>query len=142
MKCEFCQKELTYKNWEKNSRMVTITRKHCDRKCANMSKGVNPISTRYRVLKINGRRISEHRWVMEQHLGRQLESHEYVHHIDGNKLNNDINNLKVVSAKEHGIEHTYHPTQKECCICKKVFIPHKTKRKRQQQKTKSLTKTI
>lgn len=28
-----------------------------------------------------------------------------VHHIDGNKLNNNVNNLKVVTRQEHQIEH-------------------------------------
>lgn len=42
-----------------------------------------------------------HRKVMEDYLGRKLKSSEIVHHIDGNKLNNDISNLVVVSRKEH-----------------------------------------
>ena len=30
---------------------------------------------------------------MENHIGRKLEKGEIVHHIDGNKKNNDISNL-------------------------------------------------
>lgn len=40
-------------------------------------------------------RIMEHRYVMEIHLGRRLQRHETVHHIDGNKQNNDIANLEL-----------------------------------------------
>lgn len=42
-----------------------------------------------------------HRKIMEDYLKRKLLFNEIVHHIDGNKLNNDIDNLKVVSRGEH-----------------------------------------
>jgi len=43
----------------------------------------------------------QHRLVMARHLGRPLEEHETVHHIDGNKLNNSLENLQLRSGK-HG----------------------------------------
>ena len=46
-----------------------------------------------------------HRLIMEDHLGRKLTSDEIVHHIDGNKLNNNINNLKVMTRGEHSRLH-------------------------------------
>lgn len=45
--------------------------------------------------------IREHRYVMEQHLGRKLLKKEVVHHVDGNTLNNKIENLTVMDKKEH-----------------------------------------
>lgn len=42
-----------------------------------------------------------HRIEVEKFLGRKLKSTEHVHHIDGNKVNNDIRNLMVVSNSEH-----------------------------------------
>lgn len=40
--------------------------------------------------------IRKHRLVMEKKLGRYLTRNEVVHHIDKNKLNNDVTNLELV----------------------------------------------
>lgn len=46
--------------------------------------------------------VFEHRLVMEKHLGRYLEPKETVHHIDGNRANNDISNLVLYGTRgEH-----------------------------------------
>lgn len=42
-----------------------------------------------------------HRHVLSVKIGRWLEKTEHCHHIDGNKLNNDPNNLELLSASEH-----------------------------------------
>jgi hypothetical protein len=44
----------------------------------------------------------EHRIVMHCHLGRRLEPGEVIDHIDGNRLNNDLANLRLFpSNAEH-----------------------------------------
>lgn len=43
----------------------------------------------------------QHRHVMETHLGRALMSNEIVHHKDGNKQNNEINNLEIMTRADH-----------------------------------------
>lgn len=49
----------------------------------------------------NMRYALQHRLVMARHLGRPLEPHETVHHIDGNIQNNAIENLQLRNGK-HG----------------------------------------
>jgi hypothetical protein len=48
-----------------------------------------------------GENRAEHRFLMERLLKRKLRRNELVHHIDGNRLNNDIKNLIVVTNKQH-----------------------------------------
>lgn len=57
----------------------------------------------YKIKKVNKVIITEHRDIMEKHIGRKLLPfpYEVIHHIDGNTLNNHISNLKIMSASEH-----------------------------------------
>lgn len=64
------------------------------------------------------------RLLMEQHLGRPLLSEEDVHHIDGNKDNNDISNLEVCIHGVHQQQHSIKYVTKfaVCEVCGKSFL--------------------
>jgi hypothetical protein len=53
----------------------------------------------------NGR-VLEHRLVMARKMGRNLHSHEVVDHIDGIKLHNDPNNLRLFSSNAEHLKAT------------------------------------
>lgn len=48
-----------------------------------------------------------HRVLMENHLGQILQCDEVVHHINGNKKDNRIQNLEVMPAKKHNQLHGF-----------------------------------
>jgi hypothetical protein len=52
----------------------------------------------YRSMQKKGQPVLQHRWVMALSLGRPLASHEFVDHMDGNKKNNHISNLRIYIA--------------------------------------------
>lgn len=58
----------------------------------------------------------QHRVIMEQKLGRSLIYGEIVHHIDGNKKNNNPDNLVLTTRQKHSAQHStkYNP------ICKVI----------------------
>ena len=47
----------------------------------------------------------EHLLVMEKKLGRRLQSGELVHHHDGNKSNNEPENLELTTRRDHMNHH-------------------------------------
>jgi hypothetical protein len=53
--------------------------------------------------------ILPHRQIMEQFLGRELIPEEDIHHINGDRTDNRIENLQLMSHKEHSNRTLYLP---------------------------------
>lgn len=63
------------------------------------------------IISNNRKQIKLHRYLMEVKLGRELLASEIVHHKDHNKLNNDINNLEIVTRSKHNTIHNFLKTE-------------------------------
>src|SRR5262245_44546679 len=49
--------------------------------------------------------VREHRWLMEQKLGRKLDRKEHVHHRNHDTMDNRLENLELLQASEHHRHH-------------------------------------
>lgn len=66
-----------------------------------MWKGGTYLHEGYRNVWVNGKYRKEHDLVMEKKIGRKLTKDEVVHHINGNKLDNRIENLELMTKSTH-----------------------------------------
>lgn len=123
VKCEICGKEF----YLCSCRLKKRKEHFCSKKCYGMYKRSHKkenILSPYRLITRNGKHTSEHRYVMEQYLGRELERNEYVHHKNGDKHDNRLENLEVMTPLAHNREHQEKlPKIKICVECGKQFEP-------------------
>ena len=66
----------------------------------------NQNNTKYINRKVNGKKIEEHRQIAKQ-VCAITQPDDVVHHMDGNKSNNDPSNLVVLSSSNHAKLHAY-----------------------------------
>lgn len=102
--CKYCGREREVTPKEKD-------RQFCNLVCAHAYKREQPRTpTKNRqgyemVWFTDGSGEKYHRFLMEQQLGRKLKSDEIVHHKDGDRSNNDLDNLEIMSWGEHSALH-------------------------------------
>lgn len=72
---------------------------------------------------------ANHRRVMEEHLGRKLNKDEAVHHINGNRQDNRLENLVLCSISEHtSIHHSANEIIYKLLESGEVIFNRETKR--------------
>lgn len=109
---------------EESKKKISESRKglYAGDKASNWRGGKGIMSNGYVRITVGvGERALEHRIVMENYLGRRLKSREHVHHINGDKEDNRIENLLLTNASDH----SKHYSRKEkyiCCVCGKSFM--------------------
>ncbi len=107
--CSFtCRKKGNYNPYRKGEYSPTWRGGIC------YIKGYKYIKRYDHPFKNSGNYVAEHRLVMEKYLGRYLTSNEEIHHRNGIKTDNHIENLEIVIKKAHN-------GHINCPFCNKEF---------------------
>lgn len=97
--CSICGKERYFPQYR-----LKATAIFCSKECQweSMRKEKQPI---YCQSHRNGKRVQIHRLIMEGIIERPLLRTEVVHHKNGNRRDNSIENLQLMTNTEHSILH-------------------------------------
>jgi len=110
--CTKCNNVLPDVMFNKSSRNKNGLRAECRQCQSDVSKGypgpAKPRSqnkTQYIKKRVRGVNVPLHRAIMEKFIGRSLLPNEIVHHINGDRYDNRIENLEIVSPGDHSKLH-------------------------------------
>ena len=68
-------------------------------------KGITKAGLAYKKIKVDGKPKKEHRIVIEKVIGRELHTWEIVHHVNGHKSDNRVENLWLFANTKAHIRH-------------------------------------
>jgi len=115
--CKFCRKSFNRSQYTFKLESIArfSKRKFCSKKCSGAWRsgprsavwkgGITKYKSSYVFDKKTGRAI--HRIIMERYLQRPLRPSpvEVVHHLNGDKQDNRLSNLRVLTGKQHAYIH-------------------------------------
>lgn len=116
--CVYCGELHTRPKAEYERKKQHFCSRNCFIKYKNLNLSISLGRDGYKHIK----KTRLHRYIVELSIGRKLKRNEHVHHIDLNPLNNDLNNLQIMSASEHQKLHGSFRKNKvmmKCAICGK-----------------------
>lgn len=99
-----------YENMKRGHKMSEETKQKQSKSAINRwhgkSRGVSMKVTGYlEVTTGENKNRRQHVIIMEHHIGRRLEKDEVVHHINGKRSDNRIENLQLMTRAEHSALH-------------------------------------
>lgn len=127
--CKWCKKEIPYRVNHSSGKPYIFCSRSCSGK-ARFWKGGTTICHGYLLIHMPSHPMANaknyvyvHRMLMADKIGRILTKEDIVHHINGNTLDNRIDNLELLTESEHnglhGVEHARKYMHKEYShICK------------------------
>lgn len=97
-----------YQRWRRNGDPTKLVRR---------PKGTGTIVKGYRLITVDGDQVFEHRHVWETAHGRPIPTGWEIHHRNGVRDDNRLDNLALVEHERHRRDHHRHKNKDGCRVC-------------------------